>query len=461
MGVLVRGGIPFYVYMPPLTQRKMKTFNSGAVSTPYPGNSTFVPLGSGSSGSQAQSSSGSGLGLPSFEETGLPESYRDLYNANPALAYQYQTGLWDRIGNIFGFRTSEDRTREQKLQEGNEYIAQLQALAREEAYNSEQSQSERMKAAGVNPALAGVNPSQASEMTESSGVNPDNNRSNFDDVAGIFGSVSQAVNTIIGLASGMQSLSLGKTQNILARFGLGKDVLGFGKDLSTEYKGLADALGLFGDNGQVLSSTDTFSKLKRFGFSEREARRYNAAFRYGLSYADTIAGQNKVIGNLNELSDKSKTYVQNRGAGVQGTEFTPAAQEAFELIGGYSMEVMKLQSKYQAEYYDIAKGALAGRAENAEFKAAAERGEKFSEYGLADLEAAYQKIMLQYDADMAKLNSRLLHTLDTKNPVVQTLLLSGVQNFGGMLKTGLSFLPFGKKGGLTINQQNTQTINRK
>lgn len=88
-----------------------------------------------------------------FESSGLPESYRKLYESNPYANYQYQLGFWDKIGNLFGFRTSEDRTREEYAQRSNEYISQLQSLAREEEYNSEAEQSKRQKEAGLNPAL--------------------------------------------------------------------------------------------------------------------------------------------------------------------------------------------------------------------------------------------------------------------------------------------------------------------
>lgn len=374
-----------------------------------------------------------------FKNTGLPDSYRSLYDANPYRNYQYQLGFWDKIGNLFNFRTSEDRTREEYAQRSNEYISQLQSLSREEEYNSESAQAERMREAGINPSLNGVNPSSASEMTESSMTLPDSIRTNMDDISSLVGNVSTAVNTIIGLGNGLLSLGTNKVNNILARFNLGKDVLNFGKDLSTSYAGLADALGLYGDNGELLSASDMFSKLERFGFTKREAKRYASAFRHGLSYRDTLEGQNKVVGSLNSLSGQTKDYYTNRGSGITGTEALPYTQKTLGLFGKYSLDVMKLQNKYQYEYYNSVSGYLQARSENSTNKAVSETNESFSQYGLAKLQAQYNEIMLKYQKDMLKLNKRVFNSLESENPIVQSLLLSGVQNFGGVLKGALDF----------------------
>ena len=57
----------------------------------------------------------------------------------------YQLGLWDKIGNAIGFRTAEDKTREEYDQYASEYESQLLQRYHDETYNSEVEQAKRMK----------------------------------------------------------------------------------------------------------------------------------------------------------------------------------------------------------------------------------------------------------------------------------------------------------------------------
>lgn len=82
--------------------------------------------------------------------------YAELAEANPYTNYDYELGLWDKIGNMFGMRTNEDKRREEMAQAAREYNSQVTSLKTEDAYNSPEAQAARMRAAGQNPDILGT-----------------------------------------------------------------------------------------------------------------------------------------------------------------------------------------------------------------------------------------------------------------------------------------------------------------
>ncbi len=368
-----------------------------------------------------------GPGAPDFERSGLPESYRPLWNSNPFVNYQYQLGLWDKIGNFLGFRTSEDRTREEYAQRSNEYIAQLQSLAREEEYNSESSQSERMKQAGINPALNGVNPSQASELNESPMTLPDITRNNADDVTSAFSTFTNIISTILGVGQGILSLNRNHLDNLKANVDLNNDIFGFGKALGVDLANTDDVRGLFGDNSEGLNTTEIVTqKLKRLGFSNREAKKYAYAFNQGYSYKDSVKGQKEIVGSFNDLSDASKRYASNRSIGASGLQISPVLSQTLGLISDYELQVMKLQMKYQSEYFNSINGKLKAGAENTQNRYTSQSLGAYTNGDYFKIKAEYDSMMINYQKDLIKLNQNIFNKIDDKHPIFKSLVLSGI-----------------------------------
>lgn len=84
--------------------------------------------------------------------------YYDLWANNPYTMdkmTQKQTA-WDKVANFFGFRSAYDTAVDQRMQAAAEYDAQISQLKGEDEYNSAQAQAQRMKTAGENPDLLGV-----------------------------------------------------------------------------------------------------------------------------------------------------------------------------------------------------------------------------------------------------------------------------------------------------------------
>lgn len=112
----------------------------------------------------------SGVKSDSFDESlerFKGTQYEQMASSNPYENYDYTNSLWDYLGDTFGFRTAQDKHREDMALASREYISQLDSLKREEEYNSESAKVARMRQAGLNPDLQGLeNASNASEFTE-------------------------------------------------------------------------------------------------------------------------------------------------------------------------------------------------------------------------------------------------------------------------------------------------------
>ncbi len=382
-----------------------------------------------------------GPGAPDFESSGLPDSYRNLYESNPYVNYQYQLGFWDKIGNVLGFRTSEDRTREEYAQRSNEYISQLQSLAREEEYNSEASQSERMKEAGLNPALNGVNPSQASELNESPMSLPDIARNNGDDVTSAFGTFSNIVSTVIGLGSGLLSMQGQRNNNVLSRLSSVKDIYAFGKELGLDLSNESDVNSLFGVPSNGLKTTEFLqSRLRKMGLSRRDAKRFAVSFNQGLSYRDSLKGSKELLNDYNDLSKASKSFYSNLGQGVNGTNIQKYTQETLGIISQYELDVMRLQTKYQSDYYKTVSGILKGDSENAQNQFKKETNEEASKAGLAKIRAEYEVTMSNYHKDLAKLQQNVFNKIDNSHPILKSLALSGLSGLQSIVSNPLSLV---------------------
>lgn len=374
-----------------------------------------------------------------FESSGLPESYRKLYESNPYANYQYQLGFWDKIGNLFGFRTSEDRTREEYAQRSNEYISQLQSLAREEEYNSEAEQSKRQKEAGLNPALNGVNPSQASEMNETPMSLPDIARNNGDDVTSAFGTFSNIVSTVIGLGSGLLSMQGQRNNNVLSRLSGVKDIYSFGKELGLDLSNESDVNSLFGLPSNGLKTTEFLqSRLRKMGFSRRDAKRFAVSFNQGLSYRDSLKGSKELLNDYNDLSSSTKRFYSNLGQGVNGTNIQKYTQETLGIISQYELDVMRLQNKYQSDYYNSVSGILKAGAENAQNKFSQESNEELSKSKIAKIRAQYEVTMSNYQKELVKLQQNVFNKIDDSHPILKSLTLSGLSGLQSIVSNPLS-----------------------
>lgn len=89
--------------------------------------------------------------------SGLTGSYADRAAANPYGNAEFTPNFWQRIGESwFGDYSARDKFYQEQDQSAMEYINQLLDAQHQEEYNSEGQTAERLRAAGLNPDLQGL-----------------------------------------------------------------------------------------------------------------------------------------------------------------------------------------------------------------------------------------------------------------------------------------------------------------
>lgn len=151
------------------------------------------------------------------------------WEANPYTNIDYRHTWWQQFLEGLGFRTNYDAFRESMAVNAKEYEAQLAEKAHNEEYDSPSAQNARLRAAGINPDLAGETSSG-----ESSPMEPDPNApiapeaSDFNKLSQFFNGVMGALTTAIGFTKDVLSISQiqnsidsGKIQNAKSLFDFG------------------------------------------------------------------------------------------------------------------------------------------------------------------------------------------------------------------------------------------------
>ena len=81
--------------------------------------------------------------------------YDALRAANPYAKSTRKESGWDKFVHALGFNSGYDLYTAEREQNSANYLAQIDAMQREEMYNSSAEQVERERAAGINPEVAG------------------------------------------------------------------------------------------------------------------------------------------------------------------------------------------------------------------------------------------------------------------------------------------------------------------
>lgn len=158
--------------------------------------------------------------------------YEDLVNSNPYENQDYHQSVLDRFGNFFGFRTKEDKRKEDLALRSSEFLSQVDSLAREEEYNSEFEKMLRLRKAGVNTDLQGIDSaSQASEFTEPEST-PEAPSSDGDNVTSIFSSVLSSAQDVVSIFLAFQQAGLVNTGIALDNAG---KVMGLATDADSQF----------------------------------------------------------------------------------------------------------------------------------------------------------------------------------------------------------------------------------
>lgn len=187
----------------------------------------------------ASSSMGAGeysTGLE-FKKSSDP-MYDRLYKANPYVNMTYHRSGWQSLLSKIGFRTDYDRWLEEAQANANEYDAQVASIEQQNQYNSPQAEAQRMKQAGMNPDLVGLEnvAESASPNVDPQGMSPGAGES------GEFGEVTQKLWNFgtgilslyqvgVGLAKDMMTFSQMKNAVDEQDISIAKQFMSFANDI--------------------------------------------------------------------------------------------------------------------------------------------------------------------------------------------------------------------------------------
>lgn len=150
------------------------------------------------------------LPSPSFSTFDDNDDFWKSYNSlnskyrsqlDPYLSYSYKEGIWDKIGNVFGFNTAADKYRFQMQDRARQVLAGLQNDVFQNDYNSAQEQASRQRDAGLNPDLSGESSGEGAAQLEQplSPIDPsvfDMPQNFIPDLVSIFGSAAQGLSSV-------------------------------------------------------------------------------------------------------------------------------------------------------------------------------------------------------------------------------------------------------------------------
>lgn len=198
---------------------------------------------------------GSYLPSPSFSTFDDNDEFWNSYNSlnskyrsqlDPYLSYSYKEGIWDKIGNAFGFNTAADKYRFQMQDRARQVLAGLQNDVFQNDYNSAQAQASRQRDAGLNPDLSGESSGEGAAQLEQplSPIDPsifDLPQNLIPNIANIFGTA----------ANGLESFA--QFMNLTSMFKRNK-----AERTSIELKNYREA---FDYAGEYLSSFDPKTRI--------------------------------------------------------------------------------------------------------------------------------------------------------------------------------------------------------
>lgn len=359
-------------------------------------NSTPTVLGGGAtgSGSVAQSSQGSQQSVNTGMYSKVVNPYRAQLENN-----SYQQSFWDRFGNWLGFNTKEDSYRLELERLANEFDASLQLQDITNEYNSEESQAERQRAAGINPDLNGVDSAAATSDTpkgaDSSGLSNIESMTTGQEIVPLVQTFSSVLTTALGDVSGMINMFQGTTARHLANqsqmlqsmeyaYDFGGKVMekGFTTgafDAAAKEANLANAVlkdgkwidKLTGNEilpeEKALGSYDAF--LNRFGFkNNRLSKNLWKSYRSGaMDFLNGEIGRRKQFQNHNELMDEQVKTKTNEAKGFEVDNLNPVFQPLAPFIKDnfeYCIKADYYANRNLAEFERIRDAARKAIAEN-------------------------------------------------------------------------------------------------
>lgn len=306
--------------------------------------------------------------------------FEQMARNNPYLNYNYELGLWDRIGNTFGFRTNEDKVREQMEQASRDYNAQLYQLQSEDQYNSPSEQANRMRQAGMNPDLLGTDSvAPAGEFAQEQ-TSPDLSSNDNTQVLSTASNILwQTVNGGFSIAEGLFNIEniqldqFTKIRDIAS--GIMNDVSSLGGNLDqlkanprtgdvyTDLLTNGDAS--YNPYGHLPFRPKTISKVQdMFPLVRNSIYRKSGYYKQANDMVTFRNGANDGNARFADSDGKGGSILDQQDRVLQ---IIVEGQQKFQKeIFDFNLSALKNQLKYDADYFMNARGSTAANAFNNE-----------------------------------------------------------------------------------------------
>ena len=281
--------------------------------------------------------------------------YDKLYKANPYVNMTYNKSAWQSFLGSLGFRTDYDRWLEEAQVNKNEYDAQVASIQMQNEYNSPSAEAARMRQAGLNPDLTGLEnvAESASPNVDPQGMSPGAGES------GEFGEITQKLwNFGTGILS-LYQVGVGLAKDMLTFQQMKQGIANQDVDLAKNFMKFANEYVLNSAPETPFSTDDEYRRymsnlndklLNKVPMQLKLNRRQRRVWESVVSdtwfnsedMAKMTANWKESNKNLDELS-KTKRHLYKRGIihGDQWKSFNILSDE----LGDLANEVWKMQQK--------------------------------------------------------------------------------------------------------------------
>lgn len=397
-------------------------------------------------------------GGTSFEDSGLPESYRSAWDSYPE--FNYKKGFLDSLGGLVGARTGYDKAYEQWLHERQAYQSQLINQYREEQYNSPEASSARERAAGLNPDISGTT-SGTNEASEGTEVPSDFSGRSGNELSEIASTAISTVSTVFGLMNSFESFKSAKLGNLAKDVDLSKSIFTYGREKASQIfnfskhpgehvaKGENGQFGWYSDEtGELVSllnfddvDMSSLSYLDRFpGMRGKSGRKYHQDFKDGViaaleglpSMVERLEQGNRAI----EAGSKRIGYDTLGITQEQGVEVINDIMDANLRLTKLQQELSEFQLKYQKSFTENLDPERAASAQNAQntlletdANAQVSAGVPQAEAGARVGEAGNRKSVAEFEKRYNDILNELQHKADSAPPLVKSVYVQSISDF--------------------------------
>lgn len=237
--------------------------------------------------------------------------YANLFNSNPYLNFTRKDGLWDKMGDFFGFRTAQDKAWDSQLNSAREYAGQVAQLQFENHYNSPEAMAERLRQAGINPDLNGIGDvSSAGEFAQEQ-TSPEfsENEDVLNKAGNILTMLISASGSALGIASQFKELENMNLKNDAQEISNYLQLSGLVPDYISQFLLPDNPHGLM-DNGGVLDVKTVTDFATNPNFSPFLSKRNRIAFGRSINQMfDSVKDYANRYKYQNEYLNSRKDYI--------------------------------------------------------------------------------------------------------------------------------------------------------